>query len=226
MAKRSKSCRKKNPAQLVILGNPRRRRKKPNAGNGHKASCSCPICKNMRGANAGKSKRRGNSEESRALAKYEEFHGRQPDKILSRQRSAAMRADYVSLGPLLAVAPFVTGMGIPSPDHWDAYPHLKFEKDVKLAMNADGTQLYAIGGNQDCSAVLGDFQGVDKNKDLVTLGELAFVVYLARKQPDPTHPTEYMHKFGVPRPQLGYDQVKQEIFFIGGSYQIREWIEG
>lgn len=162
----------------------------------------------------------------RAVAGFEEFHGRAPDRVLERQRSAAMRADYFACGPLLGVGLFVPGLGIPKPDHWDEYPHLKFEKDVKLASNADGTQLYAIGGNQDCSGVLDDFERVDKSKDILTLGEIAFVVYLARKQPDPSHPTEYMHPFKAPRPELGYDQVKQEIFFIGGNYTIREWIEG
>lgn len=341
------SARRKNPAQLVILGNPRRKAKRRcNGAPGHKPTCDCAICKNMRAAGRNPSardrglsptrkaarrrtairrqlrsmgapldsrgaeslkqlrakrrkalgnasgkwmaaafskhpgklhkrlgvpenktiplsllfsklkeaKRAGDTELEReillalnarrysgrkknpddqpvpdefpaAVAKYEEFHGRGPDAVLKRQRSAAMRAEYVSLGPLLALAPYVPGLALPTPDHWPDYPHLKFEHDVKLATNAEGTQLYAIGGNQDCSAVLSSFEGVDKSKDIVTLGELAFVVYLARKKPDPSHPTEYMHRFDAPRPELGYDQLKAEIFFIGGRYEIREWIE-
>lgn len=35
-----------NPAELVIFGNPSRRKKR--SGNNHAAGCSCPICKNMR----------------------------------------------------------------------------------------------------------------------------------------------------------------------------------
>lgn len=288
------SARRKNPAQLVILGNPRSKRGARKKANGHRASCNCPICKNIRGRrgqNAGDqwmaaafakhpgklhkrlgvpegqtiplsllfsklraAKKADDTELEReillalnarryagrrrnpadqpvpdefaaAVAAYEQFHGRAPDKVLRVQRSAAMRADYVDCGPLLALGMSVPGLAIPSPDKWDTYPHLKFS-GVKLARNAEGTQLYAIGGDQDCSGVLEDFQNVDASKDILTLGEIAFVVYLARKRPDPTHPTEYMHPFDTPRPELGYDQVKREIFFIGGTYRVGEWIEG
>lgn len=262
-------CHIKNPAELVIFGNPLRRRKRNSSGGapGHKPGCPCAICKNMRANPAARdkglsptrkaarrrvavrrqlrsmgvpldsrgeeslnqlrAKRRkalGNAgddvtETKEAVELYRTFQGKDPQAIVTRQRSAAMRTDYTALGPLLAVGIYAAGESIPSPDHWDSYPHLKFERDVMLASNSGGTQLYAIGGNQDCSGFLDELPGADGSKDLVELGEVAFVVYFARKAPT-FKATEYMHKFDAPRPVLGYDQLKQEIFFVGGGYTI------
>lgn len=163
------------------------------------------------------------AELEQAVQLFEQFHGREPEEILTEQRSAAMRLEYVALGELLGLAPFVPELKIPSPAHWDdgGYPVLLLEQaDIKLASNAAGTQIYAIGGDQDISDVLGDFPEVDSTKDLLNLGELAYVVYKARKSMDGFDEKEYMHSFDEPRPSLGYDQVKQELFFIGGRYTV------
>ncbi len=203
----------KNPAELVIFGNPRRKNTTPKASSGGKR---------RRGSLAGRRRRvsKKNPEElDRAVELYEQFHGKDAQSVVEKQRSAAMRTAYTALGPLLAVGLFTPGLAVPSPDHWEEYPHLKFEKDVILASNAEGTQLYAIGGNQDCSGCLQDLPDVDTAKDLLDLGALAFVVYLARKAPT-FEPVEWMHDFEKPLPSLGYDQVKREIFFVGGAYTV------
>jgi hypothetical protein len=151
---------------------------------------------------------------------FSEFHGDDPSEILEEQRSSAIREDYAALGELLGVAPYVDDLKIPSPSHWDdgGYPVLKFE-GVMLASNADGSQLYAIGGDQDLSGLLAQFS-VDTSKDLVDLGEIAYVVYEARKSMDGHQLSQYQHEFDEPRPRLGFDQVKQEIFFVGGRYEV------
>jgi hypothetical protein len=195
----------KNPAELVIFGNPRKA--KP---------------RNTRSAkSAPRKKRRKNAEElTQAVGLYETFQGKRAKNIVEAQRSAAMRMDYAAIGPLLAIGLYAEDLKIPSPDHWEDYPHLKFEKDVTLASNAEGSQLYAIGGDQDLSSVAAKIPDVDTSKDLLDLGPIAFVVYFARKSVDNFQPTEYMHQFDAPRPSLGFDQVKREIFFAGGRYSV------
>ena len=161
------------------------------------------------------------NETDQAVRLYQEFHGKDPQGIIEAQRSAAMRTDYACLGPLLGVAPFVEGLKIPSPEHWDdgGYPVLTFS-GVKLASNAEGTQLYAIGGDQDLTEVLDQFPEVDAAKDLIDLGPIAYITYEARKSMDGFELVQYTHTFDEPRPLLGYDQVKREIFFVGGRYQV------
>jgi hypothetical protein len=159
---------------------------------------------------------------TQAVELYETFQGKRAENIIEAQRSAAMRTDYAALGPLLAIGLYTPDLKIPSPDHWEDYPHLKFGKDVMLASNAGASQLYAIGGDQDVSKVAAQIPDVDTSKDLLDLGPIAFVVYFARKSADNFQPTEYMHQFDTPRPSLGFDQVKREIFFAGGRYTIEE----
>ena len=214
----------KNPAELVIFANPSR-------PHGHKAGCKCFICERLSGKSAGekrtksakaeKGKRNPDemNESTQAVRLYQEFHGKDPTMIVRAQRSAAMRTDYTALGQLLGIGLFTEGVTIPSPDHWEKYPHLEFDPKPMLASNAGGTQLYSIGGNQDLADVLPDFD-VDAKKDLLDLGPIAFVVYLARKAPS-FAPTEWMHAFDEPIPSLAYDQIKCELFFVGGGYSVK-----
>jgi len=200
-----------NPAELVILANPSR---------SEKLRAARERAARIRHA-AGRNPEGETSETDQAVRLYQEFHGKDPKGIIEAQRSAAMRLDYVCLGPLLGLAPYVDGLKIPSPAHWDdgGYPVLEFE-GVKLAANAAGTQLYAIEGDQDLSELLGKFPDVDASKDLVDLGPIAYVTYEARKSLDNFELVQYTHEFDEPRPLLGFDQVKREIFFVGGRYQV------
>jgi len=201
-----------NPAELVILGNPSQREQQRAARE---------RAQQIRRA-AGRNPGDATSETEQGVRLFQAFHGKDPHEIIEAQRSTAMRLDYVCLGPLLGVAPYVEGLRIPSPDHWfkGGYPVLRFE-GVKLTSNAAGTQLYALEGDQDLSGVLDEFPDVDPEKDLLDLGEIAFVVYEARKSMDGFELTEYMHTFDEPRPALGFDRVKAEIFFAGGRYVVR-----
>ena len=180
-----------NPPELVILGNPARPKGRRNPEEGTE----------------------------QAIESFREFHGRDPKEIVEMQRSAAMRMDYFAIGPLLGLAPYVEGLKIPSPEHWDdgGYPVLLF-KNVKLAMNPEGTQLYALGGDQDLGGTLGHFDA-DATKDFIDLCEIAYVTYEARKSLDQFDLVQYTHSFSEPRPLLGFDQVKREIFFVGGRYK-------
>jgi hypothetical protein len=217
---------------------------------GHKKQCRCPFCRRARGENPKPKKsrrqasgvptsqrrkgrvtrgarpgRRNPEELERAVELYQTFHGKDPHEVVQAQRSAAMRVTYVAIGPLYGLGIYVPGAAIPSPDHWWEYAGaVRFGRSksdrVMLASNAEGLQLYAIGGDQDFSSVIRGTPGVDVSKDLVDVGECAFVVYFARKSVDDFQSIEYMHTFHTPRPSLAYDQVKKEIFFVGGKYRV------
>lgn len=197
-----------NPGSLVIFGNPRRR-----AARNQEPEAAV-------------------SETREAVDVYTDFHGHDPRAILELQRSVAVRLDYAGLGPLLGLGFALEGVDPPAPDKWDEYPlavAIGRETGLVLASNAlpdpddpakvIGTQLYAIGGRQGQFLDVARELGLDTSKDILDLGPLAFVVYEDQK-PGDTMLTEYVHAFDEPQPALGYDRLKEEIFFAGGAYRI------
>jgi hypothetical protein len=165
------------------------------------------------------------SEAEQAVTLFEKFHGKAPAETLELQRSAAMRLDYTALGDLRAI-----GIGEAEyhgndlVQHWEELPFLDFaDNAVKLASAPNGRQLYLIGGTQDVTDTLGDFEGVDPEKDLIDLGVAGFVVYDARKKHSNFEPIEWVHELGEKGgelPRIMYDRLKQELFFVGGEYFI------
>ncbi|HXU18973.1 MAG TPA: hypothetical protein VN788_00160 [Verrucomicrobiae bacterium] len=235
----------KNPAELVIFGNPSKAVKKnARRGNNHKPGCSCPICKNMRGAKKltakmpkpvrgvfdrnpkRKRRRRNQDESSEAVKLYQAFHGKDPQGIVEKHVSAAVRMEYTALGKLLALG---IGRADASGDalvqRWEKQPHINFEGDgITLASSPDGAQLYCIGGNQNLENCLARF-GVDESKDLIDVGDCGFVVYEARKAQGGYEPVEYVHKFAEEKasaelPRLIFDKLRKMIFFAGGEYRV------
>lgn len=242
-----------NPSELLIFGNPKSRRRKlevrgrkqKNAASkkpkGHKANCKCPFCKRARGENPSKVKsrksrvrkdrrvtshlRKNPSDIHQAVKLFGAFHGRDAQEIIEKQESAAMRLDYTALGDLIAL-----GLGEPKlhgqrlVTGWEKCEHIGFKGDgVKLASAPNGKQLYLIGGNQNLSAQLGNWEGVDPQKDFIDLGDCGFVVYLARKVHGNFQPVEWCHEFGERKstlPRLMYDNLKKRIFLAGGEYFI------
>jgi hypothetical protein len=225
---------KKNPGELLVFGNPSKlerkratreraaqiRRARLNSGTkNHKADCGCFACKHKRGENPKRATprrrrkdRRNPSEEQTAVQLYKSFHGKDPKEIVEKHVSAATRLEYAALGDLEYVK-VVTPLGQTAT--------FDFEGDgVKLASSPDGKQLYAIGGNQNLASC------IDKDsleKDFLDLGEAQEVQYLARKVHGDFHPVSYFHKFGEKngaKPQLMFDKLKKQIFFIGGEYFI------
>jgi len=165
------------------------------------------------------------SETEQAVHLFEIFHGKDAREIQEKHISAAMRKDYTALGKLIAVVTDDCGLGEREiATKWDRCPHIDFSEDhVTLASSPDGRQLYAIGGNQNLTGCLGKFEGVDPTKDLIDLGEVAAIVYEARKIHDNFEPVQYCHKFGGhgrTRPGWFFDRLKKQVFFIGGEYEI------
>lgn len=156
-------------------------------------------------------------ETAQAADLYAAFHGQDPRQVLEVQRSAAVRSDYTALGDLdyLVFLPEKNSDG----------RKIEFSDDdaVKVASNSAGTQLYLIGGNQDLSGCLDEFP-VDSSKDLIGLGPLVRISYLARKKFDGFREIAYYHDLGeetgVP-PYGYYDKIKREIFIVGGEYRIQ-----
>lgn len=228
MAKRKKSG--GNPGELLIFGNPKKRR----APKGHKQGCKCFACKKNPGApdkkraardraarirtarlNPKKKNlrpRRNPSEEEQAVRLFQGFHGHDPKEIVEKHVSAATRLDYTALGDLVYLK-VETPVG------------KKFEFNfngdgVKLASSPDGKQLYCIGGNQNILPCLDEDS---KQKDFIDLGDGIEVAYLARKIHGKFQPVEYYHEFGEvdgTLPRLMYDKLRKQIFFIGGNYWV------
>jgi hypothetical protein len=147
-----------------------------------------------------------------AVKLYKSFHGKDPKEITEKHISAAHRQDYAALGALEYLQ-VLTPVGQTA--------KFNFEGDgVTLASSPDGKQLYCIGGNQDLSRCI---EAGSLEKDFVDLGEATEVQYLARKVHGKFQPVSYYHKFGEvngARPQLMFDKLKKQIFFIGGDYWI------
>lgn len=160
--------------------------------------------------------RRKNLDEIQGAQKlYETFQGKAATGVIDIHEPDDVRDDFAMLGWLISLTV--------QPRTRDEQIELKFRNDkVRLASNADGTQLYCIGGSQNLNGCLKQFN-VDETKDLVELGECEKVVYLARKAHTKFEPTEWEHTFGeeggLP-PFLHYNRLQQRIFFDGGTYKI------
>jgi len=203
---RSRKQRRKNLGEeLIIFGNPSRgknpKRRRRNAPEGE------------------------TSDTKQAVRLFKKFHGKEPAEILELQRSSAIRLDYTALGDLRAIGLGEAELhGNQLTTRWDSLQHIDFAKaGVKLASAPNGKQLYLIGGDQDLNAILGDFEGVDADKDLIDLGAAGFVVYDARKKHSNFEPVEWVHELGEAGgelPRLMYDRLKREAFLVGGEYFI------
>ena len=241
MAKRKKSGAKKsgaNPGELLIFGNPKKRR----APKGHKPGCKCFACKKnpsempkkratrdraarIRAARLNPKKkkvaryrrphlrpRRNPSEEEQAVRLFQGFHGQDPKEIVEKHVSSATRLDYTALGDLVYLK-------VETPTGKET--EFNFSGDgVKLAISPDGKQLYCIGGNQNILLCLDEDS---KQKDFIDLGDGIEVAYLARKIHGKFQPVEYYHEFGEvdgTLPRLMYDKLRKQIFFIGGNYWV------
>jgi hypothetical protein len=196
-----RSKNKSNPGTLLIFGNPKRKRGRKRNAEGE------------------------TSDTGQAVRLFETFHGKQPSEVLELQRSAAIRLDYAALGDLRAIGiGECTRHGDDLVAHWEQENNISFEgDDVKLASSPNGKQLYLIGGTQDLSDCLEDFEGVDPEKDVIDLGEASFVVYDASKKHTNFEPIEWVHEFGERSgtcPRLLYDRLKREAFLAGGEYFI------
>lgn len=216
-----------NPAELVIFGNPHKaspakrrvaiKRQPRSIGKAipEEGKYDLRKLREVRRKALSKNARRRNQEDQgdlkQAVHLFQTFHGKDPQQVLEKQETAAMRLNYTTLGNLDYLL-------IERDDGKQV--KIDFEGDgVKLASAPEGRQLYCIGGNQNLERVLDQFK-TDDSKDFIDLGECVEVQYEARKAHNNFELTGWHHKFTRPRPQIMYNAIQRRIFFVGGNYFI------
>lgn len=156
-------------------------------------------------------KRRKNQGGNGAAKLYTAFHGKEPKEVLEFQQDIIRRKDYAALGKLIE-------MQLP-----EIRTAIDFAADdIILAANAEGTQLYLIGGNQNIDGLIPKV--ADDSKDFVNLGELKKVVYRTRKDFDRYEEIDYGHPMGeggYERPVVMYDKLNHQLYVAGGEYKIK-----
>jgi hypothetical protein len=156
--------------------------------------------------------------EASARAAYRDFHGKDPETVITVDTPRHYHGVLPGIGKLDFVSlyrPQGRAKGI------------KFSKGTYLCENEKRTQLFIVGGNQ--SVNLKDF-GITHPHETEVLGEVSEIGYRTEK----LHLIEkdggkglYVHKFSVPRPTLVYDVRNKLLSFAGGGYTIpSEGIDG
>lgn len=177
-----------------------------------------PRLKKFRKFAANPRRKNPSAAEEQGAELFEAFHGRPAEEVLEVFETAAVRKDYVALGPLVSLTV--------KPKRGQIF-EIKFDDGVMLAADPNGKQLYAIGGDQDLSGCIGKLPG-DADKDFVDLGEIKTVSYFDRKAEADFKPVVWDHQLGEEggtRPRAVFDQIRKRIYFAGGDYRIEgPWI--
>jgi hypothetical protein len=162
---------------------------------------------------APKHRRNGTSEDEetrKARKVFRGFHQADPDKVTTVTEKLHDAGKYALLGRLFRYE-MQSGHKL---ECWDA--------NINLTSDPDARQLFLWGGNQDLEHALRSF-GVRSRVQLVDLGEIKKIWYVAQKGMHNFQPTEYHHRFGEDggqRPRLMYDRKNKKQFIVGGDYKI------
>ena len=217
------------PAQLLILGNPERKRRMAAA-----RQRAAKIAR-RRGKNPAALVVLGGNPRKQLLNAaddvFEGFQGREPTELIEYDETQAMPRKAAVLGDLIAI-----GFGTQTQDgkelngndlarHWQKCSHISFAgDDVKLASNGTRTQLYCVGGEQQLTPKVIETLGA-RPALRTNLGPAYFIVYETRKQQDNFEGGQYCHEFGEDggrRPTVYYDSKARRILLRGGSYVIED----
>jgi hypothetical protein len=174
-----------------------------------------------RRAIAGKRKRRNPADES--VEAYRDFHGREPDEMVTVTRRVHVHKHLAGAGELRKL--FVKGV--------DRARHtISRFKGALLAFNEKRNQLFIEGGDQSIN--LGDF-GITEPHELETLGKVVKIDYFTRKDHLGSEggTATYRHGFATVNengrpvrvkilrfPDLIYRVLEEQLEFSGGSYTI------
>lgn len=160
-------------------------------------------------------RRRRNQEDSMtaAVAKFEEFHGKQPGRIVEYEDTYTYPANLAEMGRLLELRFKL--------DSYNKDVPLNGFKGTQAVCTPDGHNIYFVGGDQriDLAAL-----GIETDKDRVELGECHQIEYHTVKGFHSFAPTDYHHKFGEEsgiKPTLSYDRLNKTLFLSSGAYQVR-----
>lgn len=166
-----------------------------------------------------KAPRKRNGEIEDAQKMFQKFHGRKSTTIEELKERQNYRKTMSGLGVLMFLRTDLTqkwnGKGV----------GLTFSEDDKVIVASDpaGNQLYFLGGNQDVTGILPK-RGVQGNKDFIDMGECDVIIYTADKDFDNFEEKDYQHEFGEEteeRPRLMFDRLNQQLYLIGGAYEVK-----
>lgn len=156
------------------------------------------------------------AEAETATRKYEEFHGLPSEYIDEHDEPTPRSRSLAELGDLLEIR-------VKSNAGWK-WRSIDLSKcGVKLASNAKGTQLYAIGGDQRLRS-FAPFDA-DRSKEVIDLGEARYIAYRTRKAMAGGNLASYEHALGEETgkyPRLLYDRrgSQPRLIFAGGEYRV------
>ena len=159
-----------------------------------------------------------------AFGVSEEFHGRQPRFVESRE-------DELTYSPVLADLGLLVELGVYSETSGGkpAETPLVFSANegIRLASNPEKNQMFIVGAVQLDRRTL-ERLGVDPremDKEIVAIGPVVNVVYRTAKKMHHLRTADYVHEMaeeGGVMPQLLWDRLNGELSLAGGTYTITE----
>lgn len=176
-----------------------------------------------------KSKRKGNPvpADMKGVARRAAlFHGKAPTKVRTVEQPHFVQTKQADLGRMI-------DLEVRDLNGEKRYIHFPADgpKQVRLATNKKGTQLYFTGGDQEVNA---RGFGAQLPKDLVDLGDVCAIGYHTSKSFHNFVPSDYGHKFGEvirggrrmmnpthQKPRLHYDTHAKRLKLVGGSYTVQ-----
>jgi hypothetical protein len=152
-----------------------------------------------------------------ASAMYESFHGAAPTAITEIREDEQYPDDLAQLGTLVELK-VATVNGLDATIGFDgAAPN--------LASNAEGTQLYFLGGDQSLDLGSLKLDGKKWLKELMVIGVLYELTYRTAKGFHKFKVSDYYHELGEEtgvQPMLNYDTLNAHLSVVGGQYHITD----
>ena len=177
-----------------------------------------------------------------ALKMAEKFHGRKVKEVVELSESEDEDLDLAVLG-ILTELEVMTEDGreaveVSFADGLEGKHYLNVDKGMKkfvrVCTNAEGNQLYFVGGKQDISGLLPTLKRegcrVEDKTRKVLVGELYSISYMADKHhlEGPESQKQggfYIHQLGEEsgiRPMLVFDKVNGKLEVVGGNYDVHD----
>lgn len=167
--------------------------------------------------------------EGAAEALFESFRGRPSDETLEIHEEFHEHANLTALGYLCSLRVknaagkhLINVVSTKSPRQIPNPMDLPLDERVVLCSNEEGNTMYFVGGMQDVDISALGISGEAAKKDLVVLGVLDQVTYLADKPHlGDTEDTAYYHALaeeGGTKPTLLYDPLSCKLSLAGGTY--------
>jgi hypothetical protein len=155
-----------------------------------------------------------------ASENYEAFHGRPAQHVDTFDEPSPRPVTTSEVGDLI-------DLQVKRPTGWKWAQFNFTGRNIKLARNVEGTQLYFIGGNQKVTRGELTHTGADNSKELIDLGEAMTIAYRAKRERVNGISTTYEHPFGEitgVRPRLMYDTrgPQPRLYLAGGEYRVTD----